>query len=145
MLKGINKLLTGDLLKALCDMGHGDVVAIVDANYPAHTMAKKLISYPGISATDLLRAIAEILPLDHISVAPALLMEMEPEDRNSGMDEPAIWSEFTDIIRREYGKEKKVGKISRQEYYDMSKEACLIIQTGEERLYGDIILVKGVL
>ncbi len=145
MLKGVDKLLTGDLLKALCDMGHGDVLAIVDANYPANTMAKKLISYPGISATELLRAIVKVLPLDHISKEPALLMELEPGDKNAGMDDPVIWSEFTDIIKREYGKEKKVGKISRQEYYDMSKAACLIVQTGEERLYGDIILIKGVI
>jgi L-fucose mutarotase len=75
---------------------------------------------------------------------PALLMEMEPEDRNSGMEEPEIWNELSDIVRKEYGQDKKIGKISRQKYYDISKEAYLIIQTGEERLYGDIILVKGV-
>ena len=145
MLKGINKLLTGDLLKALCDMGHGDMLAIVDANYPAETMAARLIKYPGISATELLSAIVEVFPLDHIVEAPALLMEMETVDRAFGMNEPAIWKDFAEIIEKEYGSEKKIGKVSRQEYYDLSKAGCLIVQTGEERLYGDIILIKGVL
>lgn len=145
MLKGINKLLTGDLLKALCDMGHGDMLAVVDANYPAETMAARLIKYPGISATELLSAIVEVLPLDHIVEAPVLLMDMEPEDRTSGMNKPSIWKDFAEIIEKEYGSEKRIGKVSRQEYYNMSKAGSLIVQTGEERLYGDIILIKGVL
>lgn len=144
MLKGINKILNGDLLKALCDMGHGDIVSIVDANYPAQAHGKRVITYTGVSITELLDAIVKVFPLDHIVEEPALLMEMEPEDRNSGMEEPEIWNELSDIVRKEYGTDKKIGKISRQKYYDISKEAYLIIQTGEERLYGDIILVKGV-
>lgn len=145
MLKGVSKMLTGDLLKALCDMGHGDKVAIVDANYPAQTMGKKVISYPGVNATDLLKAIVEVFPLDHISNEPALLMELEPEDKASGMPEPVIWNDFSNIIFEEYGSDKKLGKVTRQEFYNLSKEAFLIIQTGEERLYGDLLLIKGVI
>ena len=48
MLKGIDKLLTGELLKALCDMGHGNELVIADANFPAETVAKRLIRIPGV-------------------------------------------------------------------------------------------------
>ncbi|MEY8337950.1 RbsD/FucU domain-containing protein [Lachnospiraceae bacterium 62-35] len=143
MLKGISKLLTGDLLKGLCDMGHGDKFAIVDANYPAQTMGQKLITYPGIRATDLLEAIVKIFPLDHIVPYPAILMEMTDKDKEN-ISDPIIWTQFSDIIHTEYGNEMQVGKVSREEFYELSKKSYLIIQSGEERLYGNILLVKGV-
>ncbi|MDY4519227.1 MAG: RbsD/FucU domain-containing protein, partial [Candidatus Spyradocola sp.] len=67
MLQGISKLLTGDLLKALCDMGHGDELVIADANFPGERVARRLIRLPGISGTELLRAIAPLIPLDAYS------------------------------------------------------------------------------
>lgn len=143
MLKGMSKLLTGDLLKALCEMGHGDRVAIVDANYPAYTMGKRVIAYPGINATNLLEAIVEIFPLDHIVPEPVLLMEMTDEDKTC-IPEPAIWSEFSEMVHMAYGWDKQIGKLSREDFYEASKGAYLIIQSGEERLYGNILLVKGV-
>ena len=62
MLKTINPLLTGDLLALLADMGHGDDIAIVDANFPADSMAQRLVRLPGITATDALRAVLSLLP-----------------------------------------------------------------------------------
>ena len=140
----MNKNLTGDLLKALCDMGHGDKVAIVDANFPAHTIGQQVITYPGIGATELLSIISDIFPLDHIVREPVLLMDLTEEDRNT-MAEPEIWSDFLKIIHKAYGEDIKVGKLSREEFYKASKGAYLIIQSSEERLYGNIILVKGIL
>lgn len=144
MLKGINKLLKGDILKALSDMGHGDVLAIVDANYPAQTMGKKVITCSGSSATALLEAILQVFPLDHIVKEPVLLMEMEPEDRVEEAAYPRIWDEFSNIIRSEYGNERKIGMVSRKDFYSLSKNAFVIVQTGEERLYGNVLIVKGV-
>ena len=143
MLKGMSKLLTGDLLKALCDMGHGDRIAIVDANFPACTVGKRVIAFPGCSATEILATILPLFPLDHIEAEPVLLMDMTKEDRVI-MDEPGIWEEFRSMILKEYGNGKSVGKLSRNEFYEVSKDCYLIIQSGEERLYGNIILVKGV-
>ena len=143
MLKGISRLFTGDLLKALYDMGHGDKVAIVDANFPAYATGKRVLSFHGSSATEILEAILPVFPLDHIESEPVLLMDMTQEDR-ALMDEPHIWKEFSDIVHKEYGKDRKVGKLSREDFYRISRECFLIIQSGEERLYGNIILVKGV-
>lgn len=144
MLKKLPKILSGDLLKALCDMGHGDILAIVDSNYPAHTMAKRLIEIPGTKATDVLKAIIPYFQLDHIVESPALLMAREPKDIEDGMEYPSICTDFKDIIHSEADyRNTVVEEISRDDFYNKSRNAYVIIQTGEERLYGDILLIKG--
>ena len=143
MLQGISKLLTGDLLKALCDMGHGDELVIADANFPGERVARRLIRLPGISGTELLRAIAPLIPLDAYSPAPALVMQLTDSDRAKGMPDPAIWGEYEAILREHYGEDTRVDTIERQAFYERAKTAYLVIQTGEERIYGNLLLAKG--
>ena len=145
MLQGISKLLTGDLLKALCDMGHGDELVIADANFPGESVAKRLIRCPGISGTDLLRAIAPLIPLDAYSPAPALVMQLTDSDRAKGIPDPAIWGEYEAILRQNYGADTRVNTIERYAFYERAKAAYLVIQTGEERIYGNLLLAKGVI
>lgn len=145
MLQGISKLLTGDLLKALCDMGHGDELVIADANFPGERVARRLIRLPGISGTELLRAIAPLIPLDAYSPAPALVMQLTDSDRAKGMPDPAIWGEYEAILREHYGEDTRVDTIERQAFYERAKTAYLVIQTGEERIYGNLLLAKGVI
>ena len=145
MLQGISKLLTGDLLKALCDMGHGDELVIADANFPGERVARRLIRLPGISGTELLRAIAPLIPLDAYSPAPALVMHLTDSDRAKGMPDPAIWGEYEAILREHYGEDTRVDTIERQAFYKRAKTAYLVIQTGEERIYGNLLLAKGVI
>ena len=145
MLQGISKLLTGDLLKALCDMGHGDELVIADANFPRERVARRLIRLPGISGTDILRAIAPLIPLDAYSPAPALVMQLTDSDRAKGMPDPVIWGEYEAILREHYGEDTRVDTIERQAFYERAKTAYLVIQTGEERIYGNLLLAKGVI
>ena len=145
MLQGISKLLTGDLLKALCDMGHGDELVIADANFPGERVARRLIRLPGISGTELLRAIAPLIPLDAYSPAPALVMQLTDSDRAKGMPDPAIWGEYEAILREHYGEDTRVDTTERQAFYERAKTAYLVIQTGEERIYGNLLLAKGVI
>ena len=145
MLQGISKLLTGDLLKALCDMGHGDELVIADANFPGETVARRLIRCPGVSGTDLLRAIAPLIPLDAYSPAPALVMQLTDSDRAKGMPDPAIWGEYEAILREHYGADTRVNTIERYAFYERARSAYLVIQTGEERIYGNLLLAKGVI
>ena len=145
MLQGISKLLTGDLLKALCDMGHGDELVIADANFPGERVARRLIRLPGISGTELLRAIAPLIPLDAYSPAPALVMQLTDGDRAKGMPDPAIWGEYEAILREHYGEDTRVDTIESQAFYERAKTAYLVIQTGEERIYGNLLLAKGVI
>ena len=122
MLKGIDKLLTGDLLKILCDMGHGDELVIADANFHAETCAQRLIRLPGIDGVRAAEAILSVFPLDTYS-DPAILMDMTDDDKK---------------------RKPEPKKIERFEFYERAKKAYAVIQTGEERQYGNLVLVKDV-
>lgn len=138
MLKGIDKLLTGDLLKALCDMGHGDELVIADANFPAETVAKRLIRVSGVDGVRVAEAVLSVFPLDTYVDTPACVMDLTDGDKDKGMSEPVIW----DAYARVTGKE--LGLIERFAFYARTKSAYLVIQTGEERQYGNLLLTKGV-
>lgn len=138
MLQGISKLLTGDMLKLLCDMGHGDELVIADTNFPAEAVAKRLIRCPGVDGGQLLEAILPLFPLDTYVDSPVSVMDLTNGDRAKGMAEPEVWQ----VYRGASGQE--LGLIERFEFYERAKNAFAIIQTGEERQYGNLLLVKGV-
>jgi len=138
MLKGIDPLLGPDLLCALRAMGHGDEIAIVDANYPAQAHAKRCVRADGHSATAMLEAILTILPLDRFVEAAAF--------RPVPPDQPAhlIHDEFEAIVET-YEPGLPIAPLLGDSFYDRVKSAYLIVATGERRLYGNIILRKGVI
>ena len=138
MLKGIDKLLTGELLKALCDMGHGDELVIADANFPAETVAKRLIRVPGVDGVRVAEAVLSVFPLDTYVDTPAYVMDLTDSDKAKGMPEPVIWGEYAKATGA------KLGLIERFAFYERTKNAYLVIQTGEERQYGNLLLTKGV-
>lgn len=144
MLNGMSKILTGDLLKLLCDMGHGDEIIIADANFPADSIGKRLIRLPGIDVSAVLEAIKPIFPVDvKYSEHAAAVMDMTDSDKAAGMEAPETWSDFEGILKTEYP-ELKMGKLERYEFYERAKGAYAVIQTGEERIYGNLLLIKGV-
>ena len=143
MLKGISPLLTGDLLKALCDMGHGNQLIIADANFPAAALARQVIRLPGADAVEVLNAILPLFPLDCWSECPAHVMELTEGDKAAGAPAPAMWQIFDDALKAADGM-GRLGKIDRFQLYDCAKTACLVIQTGEMRPYGNLVLTKGV-
>ena len=137
MLKNIDKILTGDLLKVLCDMGHGDELVIADANFPAETCAKRLIRLPGIDGVKAARAILSVFPLDTYADDPAVIMDLTDGDKAKGMATPVIWGEYEGLCGN-------LTKMERFAFYERARNAYAVIQTGEERQYGNLILVKGV-
>ena len=66
MLKGISPLLSPELLKALCEMGHGDEIILADANFPSVTAGRPVIRADGIGAAELLKAILPAVPAGHL-------------------------------------------------------------------------------
>lgn len=138
MLKGIDPLLGPELLCALRAMGHGDEIAIVDANYPAQAHAKRCLRADGHSATAMLEAILTVLPLDRVVEAAAF--RPVPPDRPTH----AIHTEFGELVAV-YEPGLPVAPLIGQSFYDRVKSAYLILATGERRLYGNIILRKGVI
>lgn len=138
MLKTINPLLTGDLLAILADMGHGDDIVIVDANFPADAMAQRLVRLPASSATDALAAILDLLPVDDFVDRPTAAMTA-PEAR------PPLYDEFDTLLRQAESREVGMEMIERFDFYDRTRAAYAVVATGERRLYGNILLKKGVL
>jgi len=143
MLKGIPQLLSPELLKVLCEMGHSDTIVIGDGNFPAETIGKnaKVIRYDGQDIPALLDAILHVFPLDTYVEKPVSLMKVMKGDKV----ETPIWDVYKDIISKydERGAET-VGNIERFAFYEEAKKAYAVIATGEKALYANIILQKGV-
>lgn len=140
MLKLIPPLLGPDLLATLRAMGHGDEIVIADANFPASFLGPRVHRADGISATDMLDAVLTVMPLDDFVDEAAIGMAVvgDPTAR------PPVYAEFEAIIGRH---EPAMGfsTVERYAFYDRAKAAAAVIQTGEARLYGNIILKKGVI
>jgi L-fucose mutarotase len=141
MLLGIDPLLTPELLMILQAMGHGDEIAIVDANYPAKSNAKRLVRLDGADASQALDAVLSVFPLDSFVKAPANGMQVVGKPKEIP---PAI-ADFQKIVDRRAGFPVKIGRIERFGFYERAKTCFAIVATSERRLYGNIILTKGVI
>ena len=143
MLKGIPKILSPELLKVLCEMGHSDRLVIADGNFPAETMGKNaiVIRMDGHGTCEILEAILQLFPLDTYVEHPVNLMQVMPGDPV----ETPVWESYKEIVKKadERGAEA-VGEIERFAFYEQAKTAYAIIATGESALYANVMLQKGV-
>jgi L-fucose mutarotase len=145
MLKGLNPLLTPDVLSALCAMGHGDEVVIVDAHYPADVAARssvygKLLRMGGVAVPQAVRAVLSVLILDTLFDRPAERMEVD------GMPDevPAVQREAQIEVDRAAGRAQMFAAVPRQIFYVRAKKAYCVVITGESRRWGCFIFRKGV-
>lgn len=141
MLHNIPPILSPDLLHSLRAMGHGDEIVITDANFPGTSIGPKLHRLDGISATATLAAILSLLPLDNFVPDPAHVMQVVGAPDTI----PEIIAEFQRIIDDRADMPAKIVSLERFAFYERAKQAYAIVQTGETRLYGNIILKKGVI
>ena len=139
MLKGISPLISPELLKILCEMGHGDEIVLADANFPSETTGKRVIRADGIGAVDLLKAILPLFPLDTYEKERFILMEVVSGDPVI----PTIWDEYKQILEKREP-ETPVTFMERFAYYERAKKAYCVVATGETAQYANIILKKGV-
>ena len=140
MLKGIDPILNADVLYALRAMGHGDGIAIVDANFPAESCARNLVRADGLSATRVLEAVLSVMPLDHMSDPAAVSMAVVGDPDTI----PPAVADFQATIDATADRPCVIGMVERFAFYDKAREAYAIVQTGEQRLYGNVLLTKGV-
>ncbi|MBR2043938.1 MAG: fucose isomerase [Clostridia bacterium] len=142
MLLNIPKILSPELLKVLCEMGHSDRLVIADGNFPAESIGKnaKVIRMDGHGACEVLEAVLKLFPLDTYVEKPVSLMQVTPGDNV----ETPIWGEYERIIKEQQGKVDVIGEIERFAFYEEAKKAYAIIATGEGALYANIMLQKGV-
>jgi len=140
MLKGLNPLLGPDLLKVLRAMGHGDEIAIVDGNYPAATDAKRLIRADGHSATALLDAVLSVMPLDEM--VPDCVFR--PAAYNDPKRMEPVFVDFEKILKK-WEPKRHIMTLIGADFYNRVKGCFAIVATSEARLYGNIVLRKGVI
>ncbi|CEO33255.1 RbsD/FucU family protein [Paraclostridium sordellii] len=143
MLKNIPQILSPQLLKVLCEMGHSDQIVISDGNFPAESIGKDsiVIRCDGHGVPELLDAILTVFPLDTYVDKPVSLMEVMPGDNV----ETPIWDTYKEIIQKYDNRgEETIETIERFKFYDEAKKAYAIIATGEKELYANVILQKGV-
>lgn len=139
MLKGISPLLSPDLLHALASMGHGDEIVLADGNFPAATHARRLVRLPGVAAPLVLDAVLSVLPLDTFVAQAAFTMQVVGD----AVAMPQVVAEFDAVLRKHGG--QAAGSLERYAFYERAARAFAVVATGETRIYGNIILKKGVL
>ena len=145
MLKGIPKILSPELLKVLCEMGHSDRIVIADGNFPSESMGKDaiVIRCDGHGVPEILDAILQVFPLDTYVENPVNLMQLMPDD--VGKVETPICDTYKEIVKKHDDRgEAAIGNIERFAFYDEAKTAYAIIATGESAIYANVMLQKGV-
>ena len=141
MLKGIPNIITPELLKILMEMGHSDEIVIADGNFPAASMAQRLIRLDGHGVPPVLEAILKLFPLDIYVDSPVALMQVVPGDTV----ETPIWDTYREIIKASGEKFEDFESVERFAFYERAKKAYAVIATSEGALYANIILKKGVI
>jgi L-fucose mutarotase len=141
MLRNIDPILSPDLLHALRAMGHGDDIVIADANFPGTSVGPECIRADGSTASEVLRAVLSVMPLDSFVPNPALTMQVVGEPDIV----PDAVADLQNIIDEVADSPAPVQGLERFAFYERAASAYVIVQTGERRLYGNIILKKGVI
>lgn len=139
MLKGIPKIVSPQLLKILCEMGHGDEIVIADANFPSETNGKRVVRADGIGGREMLDAVLSLIPLDTYAEDNFMLMETVKGDPL-----PEIWADYYEIADKR-DQNRRTKQIERFAFYERAKDAYAVIATGEEAIYANIIIKKGVI
>ncbi len=142
MLKGIPPILSPELLKVLCEMGHTDELTIGDGNFPGHTYGKRVIRLDGHGVPEILDAILQVFPLDTYVDKPVTLMSVVKGDTAK----TPIWDTYKEIVAKHDQRGADCfEEIDKWDFYEKTKQnSSVVIMTGETAIYANIILKKGV-
>lgn len=133
MLEGIHPLLSGELLLHLDAMGHSDAVVVADAHFPAAAVGRRVVVLPGTTTPEVLAALRTVIPLDD---SPSLDLMTSADGGVLEVQRALMDAAGTDAASTRF--------IDRFDYYDLARDAFLIVRTGETRKYGNALLRKGV-
>ncbi|MBO0982624.1 RbsD/FucU family protein [Rathayibacter sp. SD072] len=140
MLKTVDPILTPDLLWALAAMGHGDTLAVVDANYPAYALHSRVLPLAGADMASAVTAITSLFPVD-TAIEPAVLA-MVPDD-----DVDLVFPSHRSISRtlsRAEGRDVVVAPLARTPFYERARSAFAVVLTGETSAFACFLITKGV-
>jgi len=141
MLKNVPPILSPELMKALMEMGHGDEIVLADGNFPAASVARRLVRSDGHGVPELLEAVLKFFPLDIYVDQPVALMAVVPGDKT----QPTIWGQYRTIVKNSGEKFSDFEFVERFAFYERARQAYAVVATSEKALYANIILKKGVL
>ena len=140
MLKGVDPLLSGDLLKILDDMGHGDQLLLVDRNYPSAASGKPVIRLGEASIVRAAKAILSVYPLDSFIAHPLERMEVEDDPTRTTQ----VQDDLLALASRVEGRPLEYGVIRRLDFYERVNSVFAVVHTLDSVPYGCFILHKGV-
>ena len=144
MLKGINPLLTPELLKLLMEMGHDDAVVMADANFTAMSIAagKPVLRLPGTGMLHAVQAVTSLLPLAADVDHPVAYMQVSGTQSPylSELQREVLGCLAPDLLPGQTGE-----ALERFAFYDRARAAYAVIVTGECQPFGNFILRKGVI
>ena len=141
VLKTIPAIITPELLHSLALMGHGDILAIVDRNYPSHAGSQRVHHLAGVDATSAADAILSLFPVDDFTLPAAF--RMTPDGQPDAFY-PAHES-FRQSLRRHEGREVDVQGVPRTQFYTMAAAAFAVVQTTDDRPFSCFLVAKGVI
>ena len=139
MLKGIAPCLSPDLLKVLAEMGHGDEIVLADAHFPGHSVNTRVLRADGLSVTTLLDGILPLFALDTYE-DPLSMMQPGPADEL----DPSVEEQYLEVVHRHAPGTGAPQRVERFAFYERARAAFAVVMTGETRVYGNILLKKGV-
>lgn len=145
MLKGLDPKLSAQLVYLMMQMGHGDEIAVVDANFPAHstaleTISGELVDLPGMDAPTLIGAMLNHLPLEFYDFC-AWRMEIDNAPDEMGEVHNVVF----ELLEKARPEAANLGSLERQKFYERAKNTFAIVRVGEMRPFGCFILRKGVI
>jgi L-fucose mutarotase len=143
MLRGLDPLLVPELLHVLALMGHGDQIAVVDANFPSHSVAARtvhgrVVSLAGASMPEAAGAILSLLPLDHEGGGAVRVMA------GGEAVVAAVHQDLQRILDGASSPPCRLEPLERFAFYEACAHSYAIVQTGERRLFGNALIRKGV-
>ena len=142
MLKNVPKTVSPELLKILCEMGHGDEIVIADGNFPSENYGKRVVRADGLGGEEIFDAVLSLIPVDTYSDPNLILMQLTESDK--GKVNPVIWDSYKQIASA-HDDNAKWGDTERFAFYERAKNAYAVIATGEQAIYANIIVKKGVI
>ena len=140
MLKNIHPLLTGSLLSLLDRVGHGDLLALVDRNFPAHRYGAPVIDLRGVDTGAAAEALLSVFPLDSFVDEAVHRMEIDgaPDEITAATER---LQEAADAAE---GRSVRIASTERFAFYDLARPTSVFVQTGETIPYSCYLLRKGV-
>lgn len=127
MLKGVPKLVSPELIKVLCEMGHGDEIVIADGNFPSETCGQRVVRADGLGGVEILDAVLSLIPLDTYSDENFMLMQT-----TNGDPTPEIWAKY-DKVANKRDKNVRKAEIERYAFYERAKKPTPLSQPANKR------------